>query len=118
MKEIKSDELYVNLSAFLKGKGIELAEGSYSQRIRQGCALLADAVNLTQAGFARAKSEIDEKFNRMRQAIHQQTAPKKPATGANRKQRSSPTAGASPAKKARSAVKKTVAARPPRKKAT
>jgi hypothetical protein len=79
MKEIKPDELFVNLTSFLKDKGIELTDGSYSQRIRQSCELLADAVNLTQAGLAKARAGIDEKLDRMRQIIHEKTAPKSPS---------------------------------------
>jgi hypothetical protein len=33
MKEIKQDELFENVSQFLKAKGIELTEGSYAQGI-------------------------------------------------------------------------------------
>lgn len=119
MKEIKSDELFANLSSFLKGKGIELADGSYSQCIRQGCALLADAVNLTQTGIARAKSEIDGKLARMRQVIHEKTAPQRKAAGkASPRKRSTPTEGASPKKKAPRVTRKPATPRPKRKRAT
>lgn len=81
MKTIQKDELFEHLSGFLRSKGIDLKEGSYAHRIRQGCNLLADAVNLTQGGLAKAKAGIDEKLSRMRQVIHEKTAPKPPRAG-------------------------------------
>ncbi|HYG35634.1 MAG TPA: hypothetical protein VEC99_12660 [Clostridia bacterium] len=76
MKALEKDELFQNLSGFLKTKGIELREGSYAGRIRKSCALLSDAVNLGQEGFERAKGKIDTKLDQMRQVIHEKTAPK------------------------------------------
>ena len=76
MKPIEKDELYENLSQFLKGKGIELKEGSYSKGIHAGCSFLADAINLSQAGIERAKAGIDKGLEQVRQAIHEKTAPK------------------------------------------
>src|SRR5262245_36343382 len=78
MKPIEKDELYENLSQFLKGKGIELKEGSYSKGIHAGCSFLADAINLSQAGIERAKAGIDKGLEQVRQAIHEKTAPKPP----------------------------------------
>jgi hypothetical protein len=82
MKQIEKDELYQHLGQFLKRKGIELQDGSYSRRIQQGCHLLADAINLSQKGLARAKTEFDQGLERMRQVIHEKTAPKAPPAGA------------------------------------
>jgi len=76
MKPIEKDELYEHLSGFLKGKGIELKEGSYANVIQKGCTLLADAINLSQKGISRAKVGIDKKLDQMRQAVHEKTAPK------------------------------------------
>jgi len=76
MKPIEKDELYENLRQFLKGKGLELTEGSYSKGIHAGCSLLADAINLSQAGIERAKNEIGKKVNQVRQVIHEKTAPR------------------------------------------
>lgn len=81
MKTIRKDELFENLTGFLRSKGIDLKEGSYAHRIRQGCNLLADAVNLAQGGLAKAKAGIDDKLSRMRQVIHEKTAPKPPRAG-------------------------------------
>ena len=75
MKPIQKDELYDHVSGFLKGKGIELKEGSYAKGIQKGCTLLADAINLSQAGLSRAKVEVDKKLEQMRQVIHEKTAP-------------------------------------------
>ncbi len=82
MKKINQDDLYQNLSEFLKTKGIELTEGSYTNQIRRGCTLLTDAINLSQAGIKQAKTKIDKKLDQMRQVIHERTAPKPPYTAA------------------------------------
>src|SRR5262245_35478444 len=82
MKPIQKDELYENLSQFLKGKGIELKEGSYSKGIHAGCSFLADAINLSQAGIERAKAGIDKGLEQVRQVLHEKTAPKPPVNAA------------------------------------
>lgn len=76
MKQIEKDELYTHLSQFLKNKGIELKEGSYTKGIHAGCSLLVDAINLSQAGLERAKTELDKQLTQVRQVIHEKTAPK------------------------------------------
>jgi hypothetical protein len=76
MKQIKKDELYRHIGRFLKSKGIELTNGSYANGIHAGCSLLADAINLSQAGIERAKVGFDRKVTAVRQVIHQKTAPK------------------------------------------
>ena len=75
MKSLEKDELYQHLSGFLKNKGVEFKEGSYSDAIKKSCGLLVEAINLGQRGFDRAKVEIDKKLDRMRQVIHEKTAP-------------------------------------------
>jgi hypothetical protein len=82
MSKIDKNELYQHLSGFLKSKGVELTAGSYSRRIEQGCGLLADAVNLSQRALTRTKTEVDKGLDRMRQTIHEKTAPKAPASQA------------------------------------
>ena len=79
MKPLNQDELFQNLKGFLKTKGIELQEGSYSNGIRKSCSLLSDAINLGQEGLDRAKTGIDRKLDQMRQVIHEKTAPRKSA---------------------------------------
>ncbi len=77
MKRIKSNELFRNLSQFLNSRGIELKEtGEYTQRLQKCCRLLTDAVNTTQGTIATAKTKLDAKLDRMRQVIHEKTAPK------------------------------------------
>jgi hypothetical protein len=76
MKKIRSGELYGHLSSFLKSKGIEFKEGSYTQRVEQGCTILTDVINTSQKGIERAKVEVDRKLDQMRQTIHEKTAPK------------------------------------------
>jgi hypothetical protein len=41
--------------------------------------LLADAINLSQKGIKQAQSEINKNLERMRQVIHEKTAPKSAA---------------------------------------
>ncbi|HWI59433.1 MAG TPA: hypothetical protein VNZ22_19550 [Bacillota bacterium] len=82
MNTIGKNELYQNLNGFLKAKGIVLTEGSYAQGIQKSCALLTEAINLSQKGFDRAKTGMDKKLDRMRQVIHEKTAPKPPVTTA------------------------------------
>ena len=76
MKQIEKDEIYEHLSQFLKSRGIEMKDGGYAQQIQKGCSFLTDAVNLTQQGFERAKTEMDKRLDQMRQVIHERTAPK------------------------------------------
>ena len=76
MKQIQKDELYENLSHFLKGKGVDLKEGPYTKGIHAGCSMLADAINLSQTGLERARNEIGRKVDQVRQVIHERTAPK------------------------------------------
>ena len=59
MKRIKTGELYRNLSAFLGRKGIEFKDGSYTERIKQSCSVLTDAVNVSQKALERAKTGVE-----------------------------------------------------------
>ena len=79
MKKIEKDELYQNLSEFLKKKGVELKEGQYTNGIHAGCSLLADAINLSQAGLERARTGFERQVDQIRQVIHEKTAPKRPS---------------------------------------
>jgi hypothetical protein len=80
MKPIQKDEIYENVSEFLKNRGIELTDGTYTKGIQASCSLLAEAINMSQAGLERAKTQIERQFETMREVIHQKTAPKsKPA---------------------------------------
>jgi|SRR6185369_120104 len=78
MKTIKKDELFESLGDFLKLKGVELKDGSYAKRIRQGCDLLTEAINCTQKTVKRTRVKVDEKLDQLRQSIHTATAPKPP----------------------------------------
>jgi len=113
MKAIEKGEIYQHLSGFLKNKGIELTEGSYSKKIEKSCGLLAETINLSQKGLERAKQGIDEKLDQVRQAIHEKTAPKSaapvsgPAPAAATAPAAEPaTKGAPQPKKARKAAPK------------
>jgi hypothetical protein len=82
MNKIDKEEMFANLKHFLKSKGIELQEGSYTERIRQGCVMLTDSVNLSQQALERAKGAMDKGLDQLRQVIHEKTAPKPPVTEA------------------------------------
>ncbi len=111
MKPIDKDELFNHVGQFLKGKGIEFKEGSYAQGIKKSCGFLTDAINLSQQGIQKAKTEIDKNLERMRQVIHEKTAPKPPvirpagngATATPPAPKKQKPAKASPAAKARKA---------------
>ena len=88
MNQINKEEMFGNLKSFLKSKGIEVQEGAYAQRIRQGCEILTDSINVSQSTLKRAKSAMDKGLDQLRQTIHEQTAPKSPAEeGAPQKKR-------------------------------
>jgi len=103
MKPIEKDELFQHLSQFLKSKGIEMKDGSYSGRIQKGCGLLSDVVNLTQKGMEKAKSEIDKRLDQMRQVIHEKTAPQRRPTAASPSQNQPTGATAKGRKRAKTA---------------
>ncbi|HWX21595.1 MAG TPA: hypothetical protein VN578_16960 [Candidatus Binatia bacterium] len=105
MNSLNKDELYQNLSSFLKTRGIELKDGTYAQSIQKSCHLLSEAINLGHQSLDRAKTEIDKKLEQMRQVIHEKTAPRSPFTA------SAPGAGSAAAKPA-SSTSKAKSARP------
>ena len=122
MKEINKEEMFSNVKGFLKSKGIDLQEGSYSDGIRKGCDVLTDTVNLSQRAFDRAKDAMDKGLDQVRQTIHEKTAPKPPtaptatADAADASPKTEPSAKpngtkASSAKSARATAKKSSAKR-------
>jgi hypothetical protein len=111
MKPINKDELYNHLSSFLRDRGIELRSGRYSDKIQSSCNLLSDAINLSQKGITTAKTELDKTLDRMRQAVHEKTAPKpKPGSAAQASAAPPPTRGPAPATAAAGNKAKTRAA--------
>ena len=86
----------------MKAKGIEVRDGSYAQVMRKGCTLLGDAINLGQKGIARAKNEIDQKLEQMRQVIHEKTAPKAQSSPGTRKAKPASKKSSAGSKKRRS----------------
>jgi hypothetical protein len=88
------------MSQFLKAKGIEMKDGTYPRSVKAGCSLLADAINLSQKSITLAKVEIDKNLERMRQVIHESTAPKSAAkAGGSAKAPRSPKPAARPPKR-------------------
>jgi hypothetical protein len=76
MSKIDKKELFEHLRGFLKNKGVELQPGSYTRRLEQGCHLLAETVNSSQEALQRAKVAVNKNLDRVRQVIHEKTAPK------------------------------------------
>lgn len=85
MNEIKKEEMFGNLKNFLKSKGVELQEGSYTETIRRGCDILTDSVNLSQRAFDQARDKVGKGLDHLRQAVHERTAPKPTAAEAPKK---------------------------------
>jgi hypothetical protein len=78
MQTIKKDELFHSLGSFLKSKGIELNDGSYTTRIQKGCNLLSDLINGTQKTVRQTKVQVNQAVDQLRRSIHEKTAPKSP----------------------------------------
>jgi hypothetical protein len=78
MQTIKKDELFHSLGDFLKSKGIELNDGSYTSRIQKGCNLLTDVINGTEKTVRQTKVQVNQALDQLRQSIHKRTAPKPP----------------------------------------
>ena len=106
MKPINKHEIFENLSSFLKTKGIEMKEGSYSQGVQKACEILTDTVNLSQKGLERAKDTVGKNLDRVRQVIHEKTAPKPPVNRAAKAKPASKSASPKPAAKKSPAPKK------------
>jgi hypothetical protein len=100
MNTIESKELFENLRGFLKSKGVELQEGSYTRRVQQACGLLTDAINLSHDAVQRGKRTVDTKLDELRQVIHEKTAPKARATPPEPPASPAPDVGASAAQAA------------------
>ena len=100
MKPIDKDELYEHLSGFLKNRGVEIKPGTYTKGIQTGCSVLADAINLSQAGIELARAEVEKKLDQMRQVIHESTAPRPPTAPAPAKKAKVRTAQKQPAAQA------------------
>jgi hypothetical protein len=82
MSTIKKNEIYRHVSGFLQKRGIELKDGALSRSVQQGCTLLTETVNLAQSTLSKVKSKVDVRLDRMRQTIHERTAPTTNAPGA------------------------------------
>jgi hypothetical protein len=80
MSTIGKQELFDHLSAFLKRKGVMLEDGPYTRRIQKGCGIIADTANKSQSALANARNKLDRGLDKVRQVIHEKTAPKAPLT--------------------------------------
>lgn len=128
MNTINKDELFTNVREFLKTRGIELQEGSYSRTIQKGCQVLADTINLSQQAVDRARTEVQKTLEKVRHSIHQKTGPGKPPQAKETRTESSetppivptepaaePATEKTPKRKRPAAARKTPAKRPIRK---
>ena len=105
MKTVKKDELFSHLGDFLKSKGIELKQGSYTSRIKQGCNLLADAINATGETVSKTKVEMDRGLDKLRQTIHKSTAPQPPPQTKSQSRATPPEKPPTPARKKKGSPK-------------
>jgi hypothetical protein len=78
MNKLEQEELFRNLRGFLKSKGIELTEGSYSQAVEKGCSVLTDLINMGKEGVTRAKTNLDKVLDNVKRTVHEKTTPKPP----------------------------------------
>lgn len=76
MKKLKKNQLYDHLNQFLKNQGMELSDGAIAGTLQKGCHYLTEAINLTQHSVETARSKVDGTVDRLRQKIHNGTAPK------------------------------------------
>jgi hypothetical protein len=95
MNKIDKNELYNNLSDFLKNRGVLLQDGSYSRALQKSCEVLADTINLSQQAMDRAKTEIEQRLDKVREAIHRKTAPGKSSAQQQGAKRDEPAAAKS-----------------------
>jgi hypothetical protein len=108
MNKINQDDLFGHVSQYLKNKGVHLEEGACTRTIQKGCQVLADTINLSQQGMARAKTELEKNLQRAREVIHEKTAPKPPRL---------PVEGAPTAAPAQSAARGATPAKQPNRRA-
>ena len=99
MKQIAKNEIFKNLSGFLKSRGVELTDGAYTEGIRQSCSLLTNAINLGQQSLEKARQEFDKTREHIRQVVHEKTAPKPPPGPAPAAAKASARAGKADARK-------------------
>jgi len=105
MKRIKKDEIFRNVTKFLKGRGVELTEGAYAARIQKGCSALTEMINLSRDGIERATTEVDKQLEHLRQAVHEATAPGSAEKAAGAKPGSKPAAKPGVAPEGKAAAK-------------
>ncbi len=93
MNRVDKKEMFAHVKQFLKAKGIDLQEGSYTQRIQQGCGILTDTINLSQQAYERTRTALDKGLERAREVIHEKTAPRPTAASPRPGPRPTPGAG-------------------------
>jgi hypothetical protein len=111
MKKLRQNDLFKHIDQFLKDQGIEIREAApLGSRLKTGCQLLTDTINNAQSTLGKARDHMDDHLDKMRNIIHEKTAPKK--------------ASAAPPKKTKkkrqskkSAPKKATSTKTPKKKA-
>jgi len=78
-KKLNKDALYHQLSDFLKGQGLPLSAGSMNNALKKSCEILTDAFNVTRNSLDRAKSQMEDTLDTVRNTIHEQTGVNKAA---------------------------------------
>ena len=98
MKNIDHNDLFRHVSGYLESKGVQLQDGDYARRLREGCRVLAGIANRTQSTVDTVRIKVDDGVDRLRQFVHEKTAPR-PASSAGApaagpETRGGPTSGA------------------------
>ena len=81
MKNIDHNDLFRHVSGYLESKGVQLQDGDYARRLREGCRVLAGIANRTQSTVDTVRIKVDDGVDRLRQFVHEKTAPR-PASSA------------------------------------
>ena len=78
MKKLRQNDLFNHIDQFLKDKGIEIREAApLGSRLKTGCQLLTETINHAQGTLGKARDHMDDRLDKMRNIIHEKTAPKK-----------------------------------------
>jgi hypothetical protein len=102
MKKLRQNDLFNHIDQFLKDKGIEIREAApLGSRLKTGCQLLTETINNAQGALGKARDHMDDHLDKMRNIIHEKTAPKKtsktPPKRAKKKRQSKKSAPKKPA---------------------
>ena len=107
MKKLRQNDLFKHIDKFLKDQGIEIREAApLGSRLKTSCQILTDTINHAQGTLGKARDHMDDHLDKMRNIIHEKTAPRKPSATAPKSKKKKPQAKKRPVKKATKAKAK------------